>query len=358
MPETEVQSALETTWQVVRQKAVDSNYRFTPEEVSSTMRRGATTYSLAYSGTFSFMVDMKRQAARGILSVNQAKGVLNCMLAEVRREARNAEQANQPTETIDMQGLRDLFARGAAALRRPRITLWTQETGAVVFRFMSVGQNPGSLNITSDGEYFSRRWYGRVARDGTFTRGRHLTDAVMALVRELGDNPVAAAQRYAGLTGNCCFCNLRLTDERSTETGYGPICAQHYGLPWGSRPGTEVGAHRRVALTGVNADYYSAESVFRRSQRRSVQPRTPQVAPLEGMTPLGMPVAGVSPYPDGTTVEASEIDLAAGDWPERIEVRGIAYSRVSFEMGGEDEAEVISVVYRNAIGRTLYVAND
>jgi len=34
-------------------------------------------------------------------------------------------------------------------------------------------------------------------------------------------------------TGNCCFCRRELTDKRSTEVGYGPICADHFSLPWG-----------------------------------------------------------------------------------------------------------------------------
>lgn len=31
----------------------------------------------------------------------------------------------------------------------------------------------------------------------------------------------------------CCYCNLPLEDVRSKEVGYGPICATHWGLPWG-----------------------------------------------------------------------------------------------------------------------------
>lgn len=49
------------------------------------------------------------------------------------------------------------------------------------------------------------------------------------------DNRLTAeeAARLGHLTGRCVFCSRKLTDDRSTEVGYGPICADREGLPWG-----------------------------------------------------------------------------------------------------------------------------
>ena len=41
------------------------------------------------------------------------------------------------------------------------------------------------------------------------------------------------AAQLGHLTGRCVFCSRKLTDDRSTEVGYGPICADREGLPWG-----------------------------------------------------------------------------------------------------------------------------
>lgn len=41
------------------------------------------------------------------------------------------------------------------------------------------------------------------------------------------------AARFGRLTGACVFCSRKLTDERSIEVGYGPVCAEREGLPWG-----------------------------------------------------------------------------------------------------------------------------
>lgn len=48
-------------------------------------------------------------------------------------------------------------------------------------------------------------------------------------------DPIAAAKLSGKLTSCCSFCSRELTDELSVKAGYGPICAEHWGLPWGGK---------------------------------------------------------------------------------------------------------------------------
>ena len=41
------------------------------------------------------------------------------------------------------------------------------------------------------------------------------------------------AAAFGHSTGKCVFCRQPLTDDRSTTVGYGPVCADNNGLPWG-----------------------------------------------------------------------------------------------------------------------------
>lgn len=41
------------------------------------------------------------------------------------------------------------------------------------------------------------------------------------------------AHQFGALYGRCVFCSLQLNDERSITAGYGEICAENHGLPWG-----------------------------------------------------------------------------------------------------------------------------
>jgi hypothetical protein len=53
------------------------------------------------------------------------------------------------------------------------------------------------------------------------------------VLTKLAKDPVGFAGSYGAATGRCCFCNKPLKTEESTAVGYGPVCADRFGLPWG-----------------------------------------------------------------------------------------------------------------------------
>ena len=54
-------------------------------------------------------------------------------------------------------------------------------------------------------------------------------------------NPEAYIASEGKRVGSCCYCAAALTDERSLEAGYGPVCAENYNLNWGdTKRETEV----------------------------------------------------------------------------------------------------------------------
>lgn len=61
-----------------------------------------------------------------------------------------------------------------------------------------------------------------------FTNIRQLKD----IVENICIDPVDRAGMNGKRFNICCFCGIELTDPRSVHHGYGPICAQKWGLPW------------------------------------------------------------------------------------------------------------------------------
>lgn len=54
--------------------------------------------------------------------------------------------------------------------------------------------------------------------------------------RKLTEDKKATAEqaaKFGELYHRCVFCTKQLTKEESEAAGYGPICAEKYGLPWG-----------------------------------------------------------------------------------------------------------------------------
>lgn len=148
------------------------------------------------------------------------------------------ERPRQPAPVLagaNFSGLISLFTTAAEWLKYPKITL---EVDGRTVKFSRCGvqsKYPGCVNVTNGVRYGEpgAMFFGRVGTDGSLTEGRDLTPDVRALMLKLSTDPVGFAAHYGHVSGSCCFCNIKLDDPRSTEVGYGPICAKHYGLPWG-----------------------------------------------------------------------------------------------------------------------------
>ena len=144
-----------------------------------------------------------------------------------------APRAAAPAQQVgDMQRIVEMFDRAQGRLRHPSFIL----DG---FRVNVAGQRasvPGSITVTAAerGTNGRRAWYGRVLRNGTYEPSNSAPDNVAPALRRFAADPAGVAAEYGRLHGRCCFCNRALDDERSTALGYGPVCADNYGLPHGT----------------------------------------------------------------------------------------------------------------------------
>lgn len=141
--------------------------------------------------------------------------------------------APAPAAIGDMSGLYAIFQKASRNLKRPAIVAMSP-VGEI--RLSVAGANarvPGSINVAEKAPYGEARFYGRIMQDGTFVRRDGASDELVTYLVDFAANPAKMAAAHGHKTGACCFCNRPLSDARSTSVGYGPICAGHYGLPWG-----------------------------------------------------------------------------------------------------------------------------
>lgn len=84
---------------------------------------------------------------------------------------------------------------------------------------------------TNTGNWYAKEWVPDVPGDpGTW---KYAGRAPMHFLTALDRVTVEQARRFGLVTSRCVFCSRKLTDERSIHVGYGEICAEHNGLPWG-----------------------------------------------------------------------------------------------------------------------------
>lgn len=150
---------------------------------------------------------------------------------QLAREAKKAVEATKPKPTF--KAIPALFDKAlASGHKTPRITLDMDE-GRI--RLSVAGPNsrtPGVIHVTDGGPFGDNIYFGRIERDGTL-KGRQTPEWVMDTLRQLDGETLEFVVKYGQKTGNCCFCNSELVTTESVTAGYGPICADRYGLPWG-----------------------------------------------------------------------------------------------------------------------------
>lgn len=115
-----------------------------------------------------------------------------------------------------------LFTRAATHMRYPAINLTSKDGHKIrIYR-----ATKGYIAIKVDSEYVGKL----VSADAQIIlySAKELLPEIDALL----SNPISESALQGKEYGRCCFCNRELDNEGSIFHGYGPICAEKWGLPW------------------------------------------------------------------------------------------------------------------------------
>lgn len=154
---------------------------------------------------------------------------------KLAERATGTEQKPEPVEIGSLARIAALFAKAKQHLKRPAIVLYADGIGEL--KLAEAGERarvPGSVNVSTNAAYGEATWFGRITMDGAFQPSPRVTqpEGLTEVLKAFAADPAKVAAEHGKLTGSCCFCGRKLTDDRSTAVGYGKKCAQNYGLPW------------------------------------------------------------------------------------------------------------------------------
>jgi hypothetical protein len=133
----------------------------------------------------------------------------------------------------DLSSVLALFDKAGQKLKKPAIVLTLNGNEIRISVASQRARHPGTLDVVNES---TGTWHGRILRDGNFEispRDEPIA-GLLELLKAFAANPAKVAAAHGFLTGRCCFCNLKLTDERSTAAGYDAKCASNYGLDYPS----------------------------------------------------------------------------------------------------------------------------
>ncbi|UMO76063.1 hypothetical protein [Planktothrix phage Pra-JY27] len=151
------------------------------------------------------------------------------------REAENPQPA--PPQRAGLDPIVGLFRQARdKGLKRPKV--WLRLSDGTDVRLTVAGdsaRHPGTVNVTDGKGFEDGTWFGRVGLDGTWQPSPRVAEpaTLYAALTCLAADPAKTAALHGQRTGSCAFCARGLDDARSIAVGYGPICAEKWGLPWG-----------------------------------------------------------------------------------------------------------------------------
>jgi hypothetical protein len=190
-------------------------------KLSDALRAGLTTST--------FAADLCLAASRGRLSIRQ-RPWLHKLALEIGKP-----RPEPVAVAADFTPLVVLLQAAGRKLKHPRVTL---DREGRLLRLSVAGAKSkytGSIMVTDGRPFGQNVWYGRIEPSGQFMPSGKadawVTDTLVAFAAD----PAGFAASYGHTTGSCCFCGLELSTTESTAVGYGPVCADNYGLPWGAK---------------------------------------------------------------------------------------------------------------------------
>ena len=131
--------------------------------------------------------------------------------------------------------IRVAFQLAGEHIKMPRIRLLTKGDRYVQLNFYP---DTSTIKVFVDGwqGHGYRKFAGTIDKDRIIPNSEdRMTDEVKSVIQDLSLDPLRVAKAMANKLGCCMYCGQRLSDRESKARGYGPICAEHYALPWGNK---------------------------------------------------------------------------------------------------------------------------
>jgi hypothetical protein len=131
-------------------------------------------------------------------------------------------------------GILNLFANAQAkGLKKPKVRFDVDGQHLEFKLAGSASKYNGQIIVSDGGPYGASKFFGVISQSGSWTPTKFTPPGIVSVVSEFNANPVGFTSKHGKLTGRCCYCYRHLETAESLHAGYGPVCADKFGLPWG-----------------------------------------------------------------------------------------------------------------------------
>lgn len=195
------------------------------------------------------------------------------LLSRAQNQFQSLTEVKQPSPDNDppyLTGFKELYniflkVREEKHIAEPKIFFEVEGNDRFKFRLMlaSVGRGVTVTCREKDrdrADRFQSIYLGAVKPSGDFVYRQSIhqfgLDKIKAELVAFQANPSEYGKLHGKRFRYCCFCGIELTSEDSLFYGYGPICADNFGLEWGyAKERIREQAANEIAATLAGIDF-------------------------------------------------------------------------------------------------------
>jgi hypothetical protein len=144
--------------------------------------------------------------------------------AAADRAAKRDAMPKADTANVTLPNIAAHLRTASDKLKNPKVTIEGLE-----FKLMTAGNHAGTIFI-SRGYWGSG--IGKITSEGSLITYRSFEPEHLTTITKIEADPKGVIAKSGKDSGQCCYCALPLTDDRSLHVGYGPVCAKNYALPY------------------------------------------------------------------------------------------------------------------------------
>ena len=221
---------------------VSIDRKFEASDMTPELRQAAQVYAAHYEGDFDFVIQFRDQLVGGpvFFTDGQCKALLNCLMSDARRRL-----AARPKATAVVTAPAARLVLADLPDGRYRVTLPSSEHLAL--RVQKIGPDSkmpkGTRTVATRVSGDEWLTVAAVFPDGFRVFGScqgalrlRVQDAVKVLDQaKTQDEWLVAGLAFAQEGSQCFICGRDLDTPESLTAGYGPVCADKHGLPWGAK---------------------------------------------------------------------------------------------------------------------------
>lgn len=177
--------------------------------------------------------------AKGFWTPKQEAAVDKAIATHSKHSAESyAETQIEKPSSLEFSAtaIAQLFNRAATKIKYPSLHFWRNIGELQFYLCGNLSKTPGVIRITNAQKYPNQEVYGEIYKDGKGIFRRDTSKAFQTEILNICSQPIDEAKIRGIKFGFCCFCATPIQTKESLAAGYGPICAENWGLPWGNLP--------------------------------------------------------------------------------------------------------------------------